>query len=271
VSASTVELASDVYPGDGPPIVILHGLLGAARNWMAIGKRLGADLETHVLDLRNHGRSPWIDGMTYGAIAADVARYIEERGLGAPTVIGHSMGGKAAMALALTTPERVGRLLVADIAPVVYDRVGRSSFLDYLDAMASLDLAPVDRRADADRALAEAIEDGGVRGFLLQNLVPGPNGAGFQWRCNLRALTEGMADILDFPEALRSRRYDGPTLFLTGAQSGYVKQEQRPQIRALFPAARFASLKDAGHWLHADQPRPFMDAVRAFVAAGNTA
>lgn len=264
----TVQLASDVYgAGAGPKLVIMHGLLGAARNWMAIAKRLGADHEVHALDMRNHGRSPWIDGMSYRALAADVARYIEEHDLGAPTVVGHSMGGKAAMALALDRPDLVDRLLVADIAPVEYDRGGRASFLDYIDAMQALDLAPIQRRSEADRMLAPDIKEAGVRGFLLQNLIPTPEEDGFRWRCNLQGLADGMPDILDFPAPLLEKAYEGPTLFLTGAQSNYVRKEHRPLIRQLFPAYIFASLKEAGHWLHADQPRPFMAAVRSFVAA----
>lgn len=266
--AETVALAADVY-GEGAEdrLVVLHGLLGAARNWMAIAKRLGQDYETHALDLRNHGRSPWVDGMSYRHMAADVAHYVQGNDLGRPTVIGHSMGGKASMALALENPERVGRLLVADIAPVAYDRNGRSSFLDYIDAMAGLDLDAVGRRADADRLLQDAIPDRAVRSFLLQNLVAkdaGDAGAGFRWRCNLQALADGMADILDFPAALDGRAYEGPTLFLTGADSNYVRPEHRSRIRSLFPHARFAALKDAGHWLHADKPRAFMQAVRTF-------
>lgn len=266
MSDETVELAADVYgAGAGPPLVILHGLLGAARNWMAIAKRLGEDHEIHALDLRNHGRSPWVDGMSYRAIAADIARYIEGRSLGAPVVIGHSMGGKTGMALALDAPDAVGKLLVADIAPVAYERHGRSSFLDYIGAMAALDLGTIERRADADAALAPAIEDRAVRGFLLQNLVADEAEGGFRWRCNLAGLAAGMADILDFPTALDGKTYDAPTLFLTGADSNYVRSDHRSRIRSLFPTARFASLKNAGHWLHADQPRPFMAAVRTFV------
>ena len=258
-----MDLAADVYGRDaGPKLVILHGLLGAARNWMAIAKRLGADHEVHALDLRNHGRSPWVDGMEYREIAGDVARYIEANNLGPVLVVGHSMGGKASMALALERPDVVERLLVADIAPVPYSRGGRSSFLDYIDAMAGLDLGPIGRRADADRALRDAIPETPVRSFLLQNLVP--DGDGFRWRCNLQALADGMADILDFPKALDGKAYDGETLFLTGAASNYVKPEDRPLIRGYFPRARFAALKNAGHWLHADKPRAFMDAVRTF-------
>lgn len=265
---AAVTLASDVYgEGAGHKLVILHGLLGAARNWMAIAKRLGQDHEVHALDLRNHGRSPWIDGMSYREMAGDVAAYIQANGLGRPTVVGHSMGGKAAMALALDAPDRVGRLLVADIAPVAYSRGGRTSFLDFIDAMAGLDLAAVERRADADRLLAADIEDRAIRGFLLQNLIADEAAGGFRWRCNLQALADGMADILGFPDDTAAPAYDGPTLFLAGGDSAYIKREHRPLIQARFPSARFASLKDAGHWLHADQPRPFMEAVRMFAAA----
>ena len=261
---AAAALASDVYgAGAGKTLVILHGLLGAARNWMAIAKRLGQDHEVHALDLRNHGRSPWVDGMDYRALAEDVAGYIEAHRLTQPIVVGHSMGGKAAMALALDRPDCVERLLVADIAPVRYGRGGRVSFLDYIDAMAGLDLAVVARRADADRLLAPAIEDRAIRGFLLQNLVSDGDG-GFCWRCNLQALADGMADILGFPEETATPAYAGPTLFLAGADSDYIRREHRKAIIARFSDARFASLKNAGHWLHADRPRPFMDAVRMF-------
>jgi esterase len=267
VAASSVALTSDVYgEGAGPKLLILHGLLGAARNWMAIAKRLGADHEVHALDLRNHGRSPWADGMDYRALAADVTAYIDQQALGAPIVVGHSMGGKVAMALALERPKCVGRLLVADIAPVEYNREGRASFLDYIDAMAALDPAGMERRADAERALADAIPDRAIRGFLLQNLTSDEASGGLRWRCNLDALSDGMADIIGFPEDLLGMAYLAPTLFLTGADSNYVRREHRPLIKGLFPSAQFAGLKDAGHWLHADRPRPFMGAVRAFAA-----
>ncbi|MGZ0186519.1 MAG: alpha/beta fold hydrolase, partial [Alphaproteobacteria bacterium] len=240
MTTKTVALTSDVCGiGAGPKLLILHGLLGAARNWMAIAKRLGADHEVHALDLRNHGRSPWAEGMDYRALATDVAAYIDQHKLGAPIVVGHSMGGKVAMALALEASDRVGRLVVADIAPVAYERGGRTSFLDYIDAMAALDLAAVERRADADRALAEAIPDRAIRGFLLQNLVPDTANSGFCWRCNLQALSDGMADIIGFPEDLLGSTYMAPTLFLTGADSNYVRREHRPLIKGLFPSARF--------------------------------
>ena len=263
---TTVSLASDIYNRGGTPLLILHGLLGAARNWMAIAKRLGEEYEVHVIDLRNHGRSPWIDGMAYDVIANDVARYISEKGLIRPAILGHSMGGKTAMALALTHPEKVDRLLVADIAPVPYGRARRSSFLDYIEGMAAIELSGILRRAEADRILEPVIPEKGVRAFLLQNLIP--DGDGFRWRCNLEALANGMADIIDFPDKLLEARYSsGPVLFLTGELSDYVRPEHRPIIRSTFPNARFASLKGAGHWLHADQPRSFIAAVRQFMAA----
>ena len=263
-----IALASDIYgEGAGPPLVIMHGLLGAARNWMAIAKRLGEDHEVHALDLRNHGRSPWADTMPYQDMAQDVAAYIESNGLTSPTVLGHSMGGKVAMSLALTTPDIVGRLVVADISPVPYQREGRTSFLDYIDAMMALDLAPITRRSEADKAMADAIPDKAVRGFLLQNLVPDEANGGFYWRCNLPALSNRMADILDAPEPDSWAPYQGRTLFLKGARSDYVRDSHTALIRSLFPRATFESLADAGHWLHAEQPRPFMAAVRSFIAA----
>ncbi len=240
--------------GTGPSnVLIVHGLFGSGRNWGAIAKRLSSDRRVTTLDMRNHGASMWTDRHDYGAMASDLAGVIDA----AWDVVGHSMGGKAAMRLALTHPEKVRKLVVSDIAPVAYTHTQ----LDLIDAMRAVDLSRVEKRSDADRLLAERIADPGVRAFLLQSLdVPAR-----RWRLNLDTLAREMDKIMGWPTVLDT--FDGPTLFLTGARSDYVQPGHRDTIKALFPKARFARIPDAGHWLHADKPREFEAAVRTFLDA----
>lgn len=245
--------------GDGPSLIVLHGLFGSARNWDGMARRLGADWRVHALDLRNHGDAPWSDRMDYPAMAADVAASVERLGEGSVTVLGHSMGGKVACVLALTRPELVRRLIVADIAPTH----ARGTLLPYAHAMRGLDLAGLERRSQADARLAQGVRDPMIRGFLLQNLVP--HGGGLRWRINLDAIVRHMDTIMDFPEPPPGAVYEGSTLFLTGGRSDYVRPEDRPRIEELFPATTLDTLPDAGHWLHAEQPDAFLARVRHFL------
>lgn len=240
-------------PSSATPLLIAHGLFGSARNWGAIAKRLSDEREVRAVDMRNHGESPRAETQSYFDMAADLAETLD-----APAhVLGHSMGGKAAMVLALQRPELVERLVVADIAPVGYSHTQ----LPLIEAMRSIDLAQVETRGDADRQLSEAIDDKGVRAFLLQSLDIKEK----KWRLNHAVLTAEMDKIIGFPNI--QGQFDGPTLFLTGADSDYVQRAHRDRIKALFPKARFASLAGAGHWLHADKPREFEAAVRVFLNA----
>lgn len=254
-----MKLATTDYGTDTarPPLVIAHGLFGSGRNWGAIAKRLAADRRVVTVDMRNHGESPWSEVNDYPAMAGDLGETIA--GLGGPAdLLGHSMGGKAAMVLALTDPGRLRRLVVADMAPVAYDRTQ----LPYVRAMQGVDLAAVSRRGDVDAALAAAIPEPGVRAFLAQSVSLGPDGAA--WKLNLPVLGAEMPKIMGWPEI--AGRFDGPTLFLSGAASDYVPSDAEPRIRALFPNARFEALPGAGHWLHADAPAAFIAAVQAFLA-----
>jgi pimeloyl-ACP methyl ester carboxylesterase len=243
---------------DAPPLLIAHGLFGSARNWGAIARRLGLERQVIAVDMRNHGDSPRSPTHGYEAMAADLAETIEAHG-GRADVLGHSMGGKAAMVLALTRPERIRRLIVADMAPVAYGH----SQIGYVRAMRGLELAAVSRRSEADAALAPALPDPALRAFLLQSLAFEDGRA--TWKLNLPVLAAEMSRIMDFPELPRT--FPGPTLFLTGAKSGYVTPDAWPRIRALFPAAEHRALAGAGHWLHADAPGPFVEAVQAFLTA----
>jgi pimeloyl-ACP methyl ester carboxylesterase len=238
-----------------PPILIAHGLFGSARNWNVIAKRLSEDRHVVSVDMRNHGQSAWQAPHRYPDMADDLADVINS--LGAPAdVIGHSMGGKAAMMLALRAPKLVRRLIVADIAPVAYGHTQQGM----IDAMRAVDLSRIETRGDADRLLESDIADPGIRAFLLQSLDVKARA----WRLNLDQLEADMADILGWPEV--DGAFDGPVLMLSGAASDYVRPEHRPAIKALFPAARFAKLPGAGHWLHAEKPREFEAACRMFLA-----
>lgn len=235
------------------PLLIAHGLFGSARNWGGVAKRLSATRRVTAVDMRNHGASDWSESHSYPDMAADLADIINER----TDILGHSMGGKAAMALALNRPDRLRKMVVADIAPVTYAHTQQPM----IDAMRAVELDRVESRRDADAQLAERIDDAGVRAFLLQSL----NVKERRWRLNLDALEQEMSRIIGFPEL--DGVFEGPTLFLTGADSAYVTGAHRSRIRALFPQARFVRIPGAGHWLHADRPRAFEAAVTAFLDA----
>ena len=255
----SLELAHMAYGESGPPVLILHGLLGSARNWSSVARQIGATHRVFALDLRNHGASPWADRMTYDEMAEDVRAFMARQGLPAAAVIGHSMGGKVAMRLALAHGEQVLRLVVVDVAPVAY----RRSFNAYVEAMRGLDLSRISRRAEADALLAEQIDDAGVRGFLLQNLVIGEDGVA--WRVPLQALADNMPELVGFPEPRAGEQYDGPTLFVTGGRSDYVRPEHHAKIRHLFPNAQFVAIPDAGHWVQAEAPDKFLEVVGGFL------
>lgn len=237
-----------------PPILIAHGLYGSARNWGGIAKKLSNDRLVITVDMRNHGASQWFDSHNYLDMAADLAEVITAHGEVAD-VIGHSMGGKAAMALALTHPQLLRRMIVADIAPVSYDRTQAP----IIDALRKLDLSEIEKRSEADRLLAAYITDAGTRAFLLQSLDLKEK----RWRFNMDALEAEMPKIMGFPEF--NMAFGNPVLFLSGANSDYVLNNQRAQIKARFPNARFARIPGAGHWLHAEKPREFEATARVFL------
>lgn len=248
-----------IEAGSGAPLVIMHGLLGSARNWGGIATKLGETHHVMAVDMPNHGASPWSETMDYPFMARQVAAFIKDRCGGKAVVVGHSMGGKAAMTLALTRPELVERLVVVDIAPVDYAH----TFAPYIKAMRAAPLATAQRRADIEEAMAAAIPDPRVRAFLMQNLEGGAGG--YRWRPNLAVLGAAMDDILAFPRFADGTSYDGRTLFLHGAESDYVLPGHEDLIMALFPQARFQSVEGANHWVHADRPVEFMSAVELFL------
>jgi pimeloyl-ACP methyl ester carboxylesterase len=244
--------------GEGPPIVILHGLFGSGRNWQTIARGLADDHRVYLPDLRNHGRSPWTATMTYSEMVEDLNQFFADHGIIRTVLIGHSMGGKTAMLFALLHAQLVDALIVVDIAPVAYSH----TFLPYVAAMQRLDLSAGARREALAAGLADAVPEAALRTFLLQNLVR--RHGHFAWRINLDAIGAQMAALTGFPDT-GELEYDGATLFVSGDGSDYLAATHQPVIRRLFPDAQFAVVPQAGHRVHADQPERFLGCVRSFL------
>jgi esterase len=256
---AALDLAATEHGSGGPPLLVLHGIFGSARNWSSIAQRLAGTHRVLALDARNHGASPWAATMPYAEMVEDVAQLRHARGLGRVSLLGHSMGGKTAMLDALEHPKAVERLVVVDVAPAAYPPV----LAAYARALREVDLTGVTRRSEVDARLAGAIPDPADRAFLLQNLVLDDSGA--RWRLNLPVIERFMPEISSFPEIAAGRAYPGPTLFIGGAASAYIRPEHRPTIEHLFPAASIVRIPDAGHWVHAERPRQFFDAIAPFL------
>jgi len=244
--------------GDGPPLVILHGLFGSLENWRTVAKQLAADFRVYLLDLRNHGRSPHSDVFDYPAMAGDVKEFLQQHDLRSVFLMGHSMGGKVAMQCAVTWPQLVQKLVVVDMAPKPYNPQHR----EILDALLSLHLERYTERRAVDVALSDAIPDTGIRLFLLKNLVTNEAGR-FTWRINLEAISRNYDELVQGIDT--GSAFDGPTLFIKGENSNYVRPEDATLIRRLFPAARLLTVPAAGHWVHADNPGFFVHSVVSFL------
>lgn len=246
--------------GDLPPVLLVHGLFGSGRNLAGLARRLAGD-GRHVLsvDMRNHGDSFHDPDHSYPSLADDLAEVIEAHG-GTADLVGHSMGGKASMVLALNRPKLLRRLVVMDIAPVGYGH----SQVEYIDAMEGLDLKGLELRSEADRRLASAIDEPGVRAFLLQSLDLRADPP--RWKLNLSALRDQMDRLVGWPDDLPQGGFDGPMLAVAGSESDYVGEEGRAAIRACFPQAEFRVIEGAGHWLHADKPAEVAELVVDFLS-----
>lgn len=245
-------------PDDQPPLLIAHGLFGSGRNWGVIARRLADTRDVITVDMRNHGDSPRFATQSYPEMAEDLAQVILAHG-GQADVLGHSMGGKSAMVLALTHGALVRRLVVADIAPVAYSHDQSQN----VAAMAGLDLVGLANRADADQRLAKTIADPALRAFFLQSLDL--HATPPVWRLNLEVLAMEAPKIIGWPGT--RGQFESRALFLSGAQSSYVLPEHRALILSQFPKAYFARIPGAGHWLHAEKPREFEETVRVFLDA----
>lgn len=264
IDLSFSEFGTDNAALSKAPLVIIHGLFGSKRNWNAIGKRLGRTQPVYLVDLRNHGDSPWDEVHTYEALAADLATFIQTQITSSgqtPVILGHSMGGKAAMMLALSYPELVERLIVVDIAPAQ----SGGTLIEYIQTMSEVPLAAYTKRSEVEEALAEEIPEPAIRSFLAHNIRI--DDGRLSWQINLAALDDNFDAIMGFPDIADRQSYKGETLFIAGAKSDYIQSHHQAEIIRLFPKADLTMIEDAGHWVHAEAPGPFVEVVQAFLEA----
>jgi esterase len=245
-------------------VVFLHGLFGQGKNWTTIAKGLSDAARVTLVDLPNHGRSRWTDHFSYPEMANQVAELLRSQGGGDQwAVIGHSMGGKVAMTLALLKPELVERLCVVDVSPVQSREI--SEFATFIRGMQAIDLETLTDRRAADAQLAAYASDPTVRSFLLQNLRRDLPDNGWRWQMNLDMLRDHLDEMAAWPEFNPAPSYRGPVLWLAGARSGYVRRDYAAAMRALFPRVQLVRIKDAGHWVHSERPAAFLATIRRFL------
>jgi pimeloyl-ACP methyl ester carboxylesterase len=254
-----MDLFFNQYGEAGPPLIILHGLLGANGNWHTLSRTAFQDVaRVYAVDQRNHGRSPHADRIDYPSMAADTNDFVEQHDLGRAHLLGHSMGGKTAMQTALTYPSVVDRLIVVDMAPRAY----APRHTDLLDALARIDPSAYDDRDAVDAALAEDVPSWPIRQFLLKNLDY--DGTRYRWMPNLDAIRRHY-DAIN-AAVTDDSSFDGPALFVRGAESDYVSDDDVPGIRRRFPNAELVTIEGAGHWVHADAPDALAEVVTDFLA-----
>ena len=243
--------------GQGQPIVMLHGIFGSSDNWLTHSRMLSEHYHTYALDLRNHGQSGHDDSFDYPSMVDDVLAFMEEQGIEDPVVMGHSMGGKVAMNLAVAHPDKVQKLIVVDIAPRPYNM---ENYV-VLQGLNAIQIDQVTSRQQADEMLAAHVDESDVRQFLLKNLQRKPEG-GFRWKLNLQAISENIEKI-GLPLQFEGQ-FEKPTLFVRGARSGYVRDKDLETIKGIFPAATVKTL-DTGHWVPAEKPNEFVAVVREWL------
>ena len=245
--------------GNGPPLIVMHGLFGSGRNWHSQVRRFAEDFEVIAVDMRNHGQSFHADEMSYAAMAADVAQLMDSLELENCRFLGHSMGGKVAMTLAINSPQLVSRMVVADIAPLAYHH----HYDDLIDPILALELENFDSGTQVDHALRPHIPEDQLRAFLLQNLVR--ESGDWRWRINWRVIQRDMDALTGFDELPDSWLGDLPVLFIRGAGSDYIDDSGIHVIERHFSNASIATIDGAGHWLHAEKPDEFSRLVLDFL------
>ncbi len=243
--------------GEGPPLVILHGLFGQSDNWATLARAWSNQFRVIIIDQRNHGQSPHEAAFSYELMADDLAETLDILNLESVQLIGHSMGGKTAMFFAQKYPQRLTKLIVADIAPRAY----APHHGEIIAALKTLPLERLKDRNSADNELAKGIPDFGTRQFLLKNLYRNDSG-GFSWRFNLEAIS---AQISEVGKAMPDSIVETPTLFVRGSKSKYITDQDQRDIAHQFTNVRFETISDAGHWLHAEQPEAFGKVVLDFL------
>jgi pimeloyl-ACP methyl ester carboxylesterase len=243
--------------GSGQPLIILHGLMGSSDNWLPQAKRLGEQFHVYTVDQRNHGQSPHTDTFNYRVLQEDIVGFIDQHNLNKPILLGHSMGGKAAMNVALAYPDKLDKLIVVDIAPKAYNV--RHDYI--VEGLKAVPIDSVQSRNEADEALARHVPDSTVRQFLLKNLMRKPGG-GFAWRINLNAIDKNLEVIGG--GLIQDGQFVKPTLFIRGSRSDYILDEDRTIIKKYFPNATLLTM-DTGHWVQAEKPAEFVKVVLNFL------
>lgn len=245
--------------GEGKPVIILHGLFGLSDNWQTIGKSLAAtDFSVYLVDLRNHGNSPHSDAFNYKVVADDVLELIESEKLNQPVLLGHSLGGKTAMQLALSFPEKIASAIIVDMAPRYYEPHHQK----IIEALQSVNFATVKSRGGVDKILSEKIPDTSTRQFLLKSLYWKEKDR-LDWKFNLNAIANNIGEV--GKEISSATQFTKPTLFIRGEKSKYILDSDFEGIKALFPNAEILTAPDAGHWVHADNPQWIAESVRTFL------
>lgn len=250
-----MELNYKIF-GKGEPLIILHGLFGMLDNWSTLARKFGAYYKVYIVDLRNHGKSPHHPQMDYATLAKDIETFLKTHQLQHVNLIGHSMGGKVAMQFAIEYPELLKQLIVVDIAPQAY----KGNHTQIFEAFNNLSLPNIKSRKQADTALQDILPEFGVRQFILKNLARNTEGQYF-WRPAVAYIHQNYLSILSAIEGI----YNEPTLFIKGAQSNYIKDDDAVNIQKQFPKAKIKTIENAGHWVHAEQPAAFFDTVKQFL------
>lgn len=260
--------------GEGPSIIILHGLYGSSDNWISIGRELADNFEVFIIDHRNHGSSPHTQDHNYELLKEDLQEFMDQQSIEKATLLGHSMGGKTAIFFAVDYPEKVENLIVVDISPRSYKLPDQPAphtvdHLNIIQAMINVDFSKVENRMDVDMMLADTIKSQRIRQFLLKN-VKRKDKTSFCWKLNLETLHDSMRDILDGIDPSLVNKGNGitgfPVLFIKGENSDYISEPDYPVIQQLFPAAEIVTIPNAGHWLHAEQTELFLKNVKYFLA-----
>lgn len=243
--------------GEGQPLIILHGLFGSLDNWMTLSKKLGEQFEVYIVDARNHGFSPHSDIFNYEVMADDLLEFIEEHQIVDPIILGHSMGGKTAMQFAMNYPDKLSKLIVADIAPKPYP-VHHGVILE---GMFALNFDVITSRREADEELAKHIPDLSTRQFILKNLYWKEKGK-LAWKFNLPVINDNI-EMVGF-ELNNISPFNKPTLFIRGTKSNYILESDYPKIKSIFLNATIESI-ESGHWVHAENPQKFLELLNNFL------
>ncbi|HSH52506.1 MAG TPA: alpha/beta fold hydrolase [Bacteroidales bacterium] len=258
--------------GDGPPLIILHGLYGSSDNWVSTGRKLSANYQVYLLDQRNHGKSPHSPQHNYHLLKDDLLEFMDKQSINKAIILGHSMGGKTAMFFAVDYPERINNLIIVDISPKSYKNTKSTQLLSHstiINAMYNIDFNHIKSRKDIDKILSPSIPSKRVRQFLLKNVSRTKDNQ-LKWSLNLEGISNELENIMDGLIIENFKDGNGitgfPVLFIKGEKSDYIESADNEAIKTVFPFAEIEIIPNAGHWLHAEQPKLFLKTIQNFLA-----